>query len=142
MSRLIVAARLSGKSGEKSDYATAPKIEELKALGYEVVSDDFPKDGLTFDVDDDANQNFVVHLKHKYSDMTPKEPGKPGEPFDPNYPDGVKWPEESDQTTLEKVRNIDYVFTGEEDKNHTDSETRTPERTGTVDHVTGEMIWE
>lgn len=130
-----------GKTDEKSDYSTATKIEELKALGYEVVSDGFPEEGLTFDSIDGEDQTFEVHLKHKHSDMTPKEPGKPGEPFDPAYPDGVKWPEGSDATKLEKKRNIDYVFTGDEDKNHTESETRTLERTGTVDHVTGEMIW-
>lgn len=84
---VIAEDYLSGKSGEVSDCITASKIEELKALGYEVVSDDFPKDGMH----DDANQNFAVYLKHKHSDMKPKEPGKSGEPLDPKfYPDEVK----------------------------------------------------
>lgn len=138
---IIAEDALVGKSGEKSDYVTSKKIEELKALGYELVSDGFPTQGLIFDEDDATDQNFEVHLKHRHSPIKPEEPGKPGEPFDPNYPDGVKWPNDSDHVTQEKTRTINYVFEGEEDKNYSEVETRILSRTGDVDHVTGEMIW-
>ncbi|MFV8043146.1 mucin-binding protein, partial [Enterobacter cloacae complex sp.6701062] len=53
---------LSGNINEKSDYSTAETIKNYENKGYELVSDDFPSDGVTFTEDE---QHYVVHLKHK-----------------------------------------------------------------------------
>ncbi|MFV8083254.1 mucin-binding protein, partial [Enterobacter cloacae complex sp.6701430] len=42
--------------------STAETIKNYENKGYELVSDDFPSDGVTFTEDE---QHYVVHLKHK-----------------------------------------------------------------------------
>lgn len=53
---------ISGPTGEASTYTTAADIATYVDGGYEWVSDDYPKSGVTFA---DQPQSFVVHLKHK-----------------------------------------------------------------------------
>lgn len=61
---------LSGEVGEKSDYSTAPTIEDYTDKGYKLVSDDYPKSGVTFTKEP---QKYEVHLKHTYSPVTPDD---------------------------------------------------------------------
>ncbi|WP_419154723.1 mucin-binding protein [Weissella minor] len=127
---------LVGKSGEKSDYTTKDQLEKLYAAGYELKNDGFPKGGLTFDEDDEKDQDFNVDVVERISPITPENPGKPGEPLDPKYPDGAKWPEGTDEVTQKKERVIDYKFEGAEDKNHSEKDSRELTRSGQINHVT------
>ncbi|MBS0949205.1 hypothetical protein JK159_02255 [Weissella minor] len=127
---------LVGKSGEKSDYSTKDQLEKLYAAGYELKNDSFPKDGLTFDEDDEKDQDFNEDVGERILPITPENPGKPGEPLDPKYPDGAKWPEGTDEVTQKKGRVIDYKFEGAEDKNHSEKDSRELTRSGQINHVT------
>ncbi|WP_419153676.1 mucin-binding protein [Weissella viridescens] len=140
--KVLAVDALVGKSGEQSAYTTKAQLEKLYALGYELVKDEYPEQGLTFDSDDTKDQNFVEHLGERKSPITPDKPGQPGQPFDPKYPDGVKWPAGTDALKLTKQRQIDYVFKGQEDKNYSKTETRDLSRKGIVNHVTGETKYD
>lgn len=61
--RILKEDGLTGKSGQKVDYSTKESIEKFETDGYELVKDDYPKDGLTLDLDDSKNQVYEVHLK-------------------------------------------------------------------------------
>ena len=106
---------LQGDSGSEMNYSTAERINALKKLGYELVSDEFTKaDGSKQSFDNDTNviQKFVVTVQPRLvpvipSDVTPV-PGQPINPEDPNSP---VWPESvKELTTSEEVtRTITYV---------------------------------
>ena len=106
---------LQGDSGSEMNYSTVERINALKKLGYELVSDEFTKaDGSkqSFDNDTKAIQKFVVTVQPRLvpvipSDVTPV-PGQPINPEDPNSP---VWPESvKELTTSEEVtRTITYV---------------------------------
>ncbi|MFS9075966.1 mucin-binding protein [Streptococcus mitis] len=106
---------LQGDSGSEMNYSTAERINALKKLGYELVSDEFTKaDGSkqSFDNDTNAVQKFVVTVQPRLvpvipSDVTPV----PGQPIDPEDPNSPVWPESvKELTTSEEVtRTITYV---------------------------------
>ena len=106
---------LQGDSGSEMNYSTAERINALKKLGYELVSDEFTKaDGSkqSFDNDTKAIQKFVVTVQPRLvpvipSDVTPV----PGQPVDPEDPNSPVWPESvKELTTSEEVtRTITYV---------------------------------
>ncbi|MDO4680162.1 MAG: MucBP domain-containing protein, partial [Aerococcus sp.] len=139
----IHTENLIGKGGTKSDYTTADKIAELEQQGYELVSNNFPADGLTFDTDDNADQTFEVHFVHKTVPVTPDKPGEPGKPVDPSNPDGPKYPDGTDVDSLvhKVTQTVHYV--DKDGKKLADDVTDevTFERTGTVDLVTGEVTY-
>ncbi|KRK96317.1 hypothetical protein FD25_GL001805 [Levilactobacillus acidifarinae DSM 19394] len=57
----LTSENLTGDVGATSDYRTATTIKGYTDLGYELVTDDYPVDGVTFT---DAAQAFTIHLKH------------------------------------------------------------------------------
>ncbi|WP_419991992.1 mucin-binding protein, partial [Streptococcus mitis] len=94
---------LEGKSGEPIDYSTVAKLAELKALGYDLVSDGFTTaTDKNYDKDTKVDQSFVVTVKPHVEPIKPVDPEnpndpnkpKPGEPIDPKNPDGPKWTED------------------------------------------------
>ena len=112
---------LTGKSGEVINYTTTTKLEDLKVLGYELVSDGFTTaTDKNFDNNTTVDQNFTVTVKEKIVTVKPFDPAnpndpktpKPGNPIDPKNPDGPKWtPELIKQlsTTKHVTRTISYV---------------------------------
>lgn len=62
--KVLTQDDLSGRTGETSGYHTADRITEFKGQHYDLVSDDYPADGITFDNNDRADQNYEVHFKH------------------------------------------------------------------------------
>ncbi|MCT0957891.1 mucus-binding protein [Weissella cibaria] len=115
----LVVDSLAGKSDEPGTYVTADRIKQYEAMGYVLVSDDYPTD-FTFDSDTAKSQDFTVTLKQATVVVTPddpnnpsdpiftpgdpvdpsdpssptypEEPGTPGDPIDPNNPSGPTWP--------------------------------------------------
>lgn len=77
-----------GYTGTQSDYKTAGAIAAYEQDGYDLVSDDFPASGVTFDDDTTVDQLFTVHLKHHVDTVTPDNPHDPGTPIDPSNPTG------------------------------------------------------
>ncbi|WP_261371595.1 mucin-binding protein [Weissella cibaria] len=115
----LVVDSLAGKSDEPGTYVTADRIKQYEAMGYVLVSDDYPTN-FTFDSDTAKSQDFTVTLKQATVVVTPddsknpsdpiftpgdpvdpsdpssptypEEPGTPGDPIDPNNPSGPTWP--------------------------------------------------
>ena len=103
----------TGKGGEKLTKAeeVANKIKEAQNNGYEVVSNNYPTDGV-FDKDVDTDQEFTVTLKERVVPVTPDQPKTPGTPVDPNNPEGPKYPAGLEEKDLNKTvtRTITYVY--------------------------------
>ena len=62
--KVLTQDDLNGRTGETSGYHTAYRITEFKGQHYDLVSDNYPADGITFDNNDRADQNYEVHFKH------------------------------------------------------------------------------
>ena len=144
---------LEGKSGEPIEYSTVVKIAELKALGYELVTDGFTTaTDKNYDKDTKVDQSFVVTVKPHVQPLKPVDPEnpndpnkpKPGDPIDPNNPDGPKWTEDlikQIDTTRHVNRTIKYVNEKGEEvaKKVTDKVTFT--REGKINTVTGVITY-
>ena len=144
---------LEGKSGEPIEYSTVAKLAELKALGYDLVSDGFTTaTDKNYDKDAKVDQSFVVTVTPHVEPIKPVDPEnpndpnrpKPGQPIDPNNPTGPKWTEDlikKIDTTRHVNRTITYVNEkGEEvSKKVTDKVTFT--REAKINAVTGEITY-
>uniref|UniRef100_UPI00066E0A18 mucin-binding protein n=1 Tax=Streptococcus mitis TaxID=28037 RepID=UPI00066E0A18 len=144
---------LEGKSGEPIEYSTVAKLAELKALGYDLVSDGFTTStDKNYDKDTKVDQSFVVTVKPHVEPIKPVDPEnpndpnkpKPGEPIDPKNPDGPKWTEDlikKIDTTRHVNRTITYVNEKGEEvaKKVTDKVTFT--REAKINSVTDEITY-
>ena len=154
---------LEGKSGEPIEYSTVAKLAELKALGYDLVTDGFTTaTDKNYDKDTKVDQSFVVTVKPHVEPLKPVDPEnpndpnkpKPGQPIDPNNPDGPKWTEDlikKIDTTRHVNRTITYVdeegnrvtYTDKAGKDSTESikDKVTFTREGKINSVTGEITY-
>ena len=155
---------LEGKSGEPIDYSTVAKLVELKALGYDLVTDGFTTaTDKNYDKDTKVDQSFVVTVKPHVEPLKPVDPENPndpnkpkqGQPIDPNNPDGPKWTEDlikKIDTTRHVNRTITYVdekgnrvtYTDKAGKDSTESikDKVTFTREGKINSVTGEITYD
>ena len=154
---------LEGKSGEPIEYSTVAKLLELKALGYDLVTDGFTTaTDKNYDKDTKVDQSFVVTVKPHVEPLKPVDPEnpndpnkpKPGDPIDPKNPDGPKWTEnliKQIDTTRHVNRTITYVdekgnrvtYTDKAGKDSTESikDKVTFTREGKINSVTGEITY-
>ncbi|HFI0026892.1 TPA: hypothetical protein ACGOVU_002265, partial [Streptococcus suis] len=134
---------LNGETGDEFGFDPAAKIKEFENLGYTVVNKDNYSSTGTFDNIDGNSQDFVFELTPKVSPITPDKPGKPGEPIDPNNPDGPKWPTDKgvDDVTRTISRTVTYVKAEGGEAAPGSSNSVTFERSGEINHVTGEVTW-
>ena len=154
---------LEGKSGEPIEYSTVTKLAELKALGYDLVSDGFTTaTDKNYDKDTKVDQSFVVTVTPHVEPIKPVDPEnpndpnkpKPGQPIDPNNPDGPKWTEDlikKIDTTRHVNRTITYVddkgnrvtYTDKAGKDSTESvkDKVTFTREAKINSVTGEITY-
>ena len=105
---------LEGKSGEAINYSTATKLAELKAGGYELVTDGFTTaTDKNYDNNPKVDQDFLVTVAKTVpvTPTTPQNPNEdpqnpqPGDPINPENPNGPKWTKEA----LDKLNNIKSV---------------------------------
>ncbi|HFI0354676.1 TPA: MucBP domain-containing protein, partial [Streptococcus suis] len=135
---------VTGKSGEPINYTTTARITELKNKGYEVVTDDFTKDGgQVFDMDKATDQTFTVVVKAKTVTVTPEDPKDPGTEVDPGNPDGPKWPDGLKESDLNQTvkRTIKYQYEDGSEAQPDVVETLTYKRTATVNLATKEVTY-
>ncbi|NQJ77911.1 YSIRK-type signal peptide-containing protein [Streptococcus suis] len=135
---------LSGETGDEFGFDPAAKIKEFENLGYTVVNKDNYSSTGTFDNIDGNSQDFVYELTPKVSPITPTDPGKPGQPIDPNNPDGPTWPTDKgvDDVTRTISRTVTYVKAEGGEAAPGSSNSVTFERSGEINHVTGEVTWQ
>ena len=144
---------LEGKSGEPIEYSTVAKLAELKALGYDLVSDGFTTaTDKNYDKDTKVDQSFVVTVKPHVEPIKPVDPKnpndpnkpKPGDPIDPKNPDGPKWTEDlikKIDTTRHVNRTIKYVNEKGEEVAKKVTDKVTFNREAKINSVTGEITY-
>ena len=144
---------LEGKSGEPIEYSTVAKLLELKALGYDLVSDGFTTaTDKNYDKDTKVDQSFVVTVKPHVEPIKPVDPEnpndpnkpKPGDPIDPKNPDGPKWTEDlikKIDTTRHVNRTIKYVNEKGEEVAKKVTDKVTFNREAKINSVTGEITY-
>ena len=140
----------TGTNGEKLTKAEeiANKIKEAQNIGYELVSNTYPTDGV-FDKDVNTDQEFTVTLKERVVPVTPDQPKTPGTPVDPNNPEGPKYPAGLEEKDLNKTvtRTITYVYEdgtpvlGDNDTPRTETQQVKFTRNAKVNLVTGEVTY-
>ncbi|MCX2454607.1 MBG domain-containing protein [Lacticaseibacillus nasuensis] len=132
-----------GYTGTQSDYKTAGAIAAYEQDGYDLVSDNFPASGVTFDNDTAVDQLFTVHLKHHVDTVTPGNPHDPGTPIDPSNPTGPQWPTGVTETDLNHTvtETIQYRFANGKTAAPTHQVSLTFTRSATVDDVTGAVSY-
>ncbi len=81
---------LKGKSGEPIEYSTVAKLAELKALGYDLVSDGFTTaTDKNFDKDSSKDQEYTVVLTQHSESLKPVDPENPNDPNKPKPGDPI-----------------------------------------------------
>ncbi|WP_034996051.1 mucin-binding protein, partial [Liquorilactobacillus vini] len=140
--KTLSAKDLTGNYGSTDPYRTGDTIADYEKQGYQLVSDNYPTDGVVYNQDGTV-QSFAVHLTHGTTPVGPDNPQTPGTPINPDNPNGPKWPEGTDTSSVTQTvtRTVNYL-----DK-QTDkvvakqvTEQVTYNRTAIVDKVTGQII--
>ncbi|WP_436633884.1 mucin-binding protein, partial [Lactobacillus acidophilus] len=133
---------LTGDYGSTDPYRTGDTIADYEKQGYQLVSDNYPTNGVVYNQDGTV-QSFEVHLTHGKTPVGPNNPQTPGEPINPDNPDGPKWPEGTDKSSLTQtvIRTVNYLDkqTGKVVAKQV-TEQVTYNRTAIVDKVTGQII--
>lgn len=86
---------VTGKSGEIIEYTTTDKIAFYESRGYELLTDEFPKQAY-YDTDTSVTQAWRVTLKHKTVIVGSRNPHdgdaiNPDDPLSPKYPSKDQW---------------------------------------------------
>ncbi|MGY4790088.1 mucin-binding protein [Pediococcus pentosaceus] len=102
---------LHGAYGSRDVYRTANTIQRYKQMGYELVSDDYPKNGAKYS-QDKLVRVYEIHLKHKIIEQSEKSTVKEvihylydnGQPAGPIYENELDFKRiiEFDQVTKQK----------------------------------------
>ena len=140
--KTLSAKHLTGDYGSTDPYRTGDTIADYEKQGYQLVSDNYPTNGVVYNQDGTV-QSFEVHLTHGTTPVGPNNPQTPGEPINPDNPDGPKWPEGTDKSSLTQtvIRTVNYLDkqTGKVVAKQV-TEQVTYNRTAIVDKVTGQII--
>mgnify|MGYP004700967595 FL=1 len=107
--QVLSTKNLSGNTGDKADYSTAETIQNYENQGYELVKDNYPKDGVTYT---DDTQHYEVHLSHKITETT--ESKTVNETVHYVYQDGTKASDNYKATPVTFTRTVSTdAVTGE-----------------------------
>ncbi|MFR0620950.1 mucin-binding protein [Limosilactobacillus mucosae] len=115
--KVVTMEQTTGKSGAKSSYDSAATLNQLiyneqtNPTGqYDLVSDG-AKDGIVFDLDDQVDQTFVVHLKHHILKQSAKREKTIKQTVLYKYADGTQAadPYHGDDMTFKQTGDLDMV---------------------------------
>ena len=115
--KVVTMEQTTGKSGAKSSYDSAAMLNQLiyneqtNPTGqYDLVSDG-TKDGIVFDLDDQVDQTFVVHLKHHILKQAAKREKTIKQTVLYKYADGTQAadPYHGDDMTFKQTGDLDMV---------------------------------
>ena len=140
--KTLSAKALTGDYGSTDPYRTGDTIADYEKQGYQLVSDNYPTNGVVYNQDGTV-QSFEVHLTHGTTPVGPNNPQTPGTPINPDNPDGPKWPEGTDKSSVTQtvIRTVNYLDkqTGKVVAKQI-TEQVTYNRTAIVDKVIGQII--
>ncbi|MFH6701889.1 hypothetical protein QE627_06235 [Streptococcus suis] len=108
--------QLFGKAGDPIHYRPDEKIQTYLAAGYELVSNDYPTEGI-FGVDDGEENTYQIILRPRLLTVMPNQPKKAGTVVDENSPTGPFWPKGVTEEELKRTvhRRIRFLYeNGEE----------------------------
>ena len=134
---------LNGYQGEPFNYTPNATIKTLENKGWDLVSNDFPKDPAeqVYDTDSTVNQDYHVVMTPHIETVPPDQPKKPG---DTPRPD-VEYPQGLQDKDLNKTltRTIYYKYN---DRNGDDvfepvTQTVKLSREAKFNYVTGEIVY-
>ncbi len=129
---------VTGKSGEIIEYTTADKIAFYESRGYELLTDEFPKQAY-YDTDTSVTQAWRVTLKHKTVIVGSSNPHdgdaiNPDDSLSPKYPSKNQWQKDVTAT-------VHYVVSDGNVKAPSDKvQVAQWTRTVTYDMVTGQEL--
>ena len=129
---------VTGKSGEIIEYTTADKIAFYESRGYELLTDEFPKQAY-YDTDTSVTQAWRVTLTHKTVIVGSRNPHdgdaiNPDDPLSPKYPSKNQWQKDVAAT-------VHYVVSDGNVKSPSDKvQVAQWTRTVTYDMVTGQEL--
>ena len=130
--------RVTGKSGEIIEYTTADKIAFYESRGYELLTDELPKQA-HYDTDTSVVQAWRVTLKHRTVIVGSRNPHdgdviNPDDPLSPKYPSKYQWQKDVAAT-------VHYVVSDGNAKAPSDKvQVAQWARTVTYDMVTGQEL--
>ena len=130
--------RVTGKSGEIIEYTTADKIAFYESRGYELLTDELPKQA-HYDTDTSVVQAWRVTLKHRTVIVGSRNPHdgdviNPDDPLSPKYPSKYQWQKDVAAT-------VHYVVSDGNAKAPSDKvQVAQWTRTVTYDMVTGQEL--
>ena len=130
--------RVTGKSGEIIEYTTADKIAFYESRGYELLTDELPKQA-HYDTDTSVVQAWRVTLKHRTEIVGSRNPHdgdviNPDDPLSPKYPSKYQWQKDVAAT-------VHYVASDGNAKAPSDKvQVAQWTRTVTYDMVTGQEL--
>ena len=130
--------RVTGKSGEIIEYTTADKIAFYESRGYELLTDELPKQA-HYDTDTSVVQVWRVTLKHRTEIVGSRNPHdgdviNPDDPLSPKYPSKYQWQKDVAAT-------VHYVVSDGNAKAPSDKvQVAQWTRTVTYDMVTGQEL--
>ena len=130
--------RVTGKSGEIIEYTTADKIAFYESRGYELLTDELPKQA-HYDTDTSVVQAWRVTLKHRTEIVGSRNPHdgdviNPDDPLSPKYPSKYQWQKDVAAT-------VHYVVSDGNAKAPSDKvQVAQWTRTVTYDMVTGQEL--
>lgn len=139
LNETLATVELGGNVGAKAGYSTADRIKYYEDRGYELVSDNYPKDDITFS---EVPQHYQVHLQHKVTPVNPENPQEPDTPINPNDPNSPVWPDGTDKSSLTKLINetVHYVYKDGSMAAQDVNDQVIFNHEIIIDNVTGEMI--
>ena len=129
---------VTGKSGEIIEYTTADKIAFYESRGYELLTDELPKQA-HYDTDTSVVQAWRVTLKHRTEIVGSRNPHdgdviNPDDPLSPKYPSKYQWQKDVAAT-------VHYVVSDGNAKAPSDKvQVAQWTRTVTYDMVTGQEL--
>ena len=130
--------RVTGKSGEIIEYTTADKIAFYESRGYELLTDELPKQA-HYDTDTSVVQAWRVTLKHRTEIVGSRNPHdgdviNSDDPLSPKYPSKYHWQKDVAAT-------VHYVVSDGNAKAPSDKvQVAQWTRTVTYDMVTGQEL--
>ena len=130
--------RVTGKSGEIIEYTIADKIAFYESRGYELLTDELPKQA-HYDTDTSVVQAWRVTLKHRTVIIGSRNPHdgdviNPDDPLSPKYPSKYQWQKDVAAT-------VHYVVSDGNAKAPSDKvQVAQWTRTVTYDMVTGQEL--
>lgn len=138
--KIIFNDTILGKTNEQINFNIEKRLNDLNALGYNIVSNNYEKNRDTFNDDKNVDQTFTIVAEHFMENITVDNPKKSGTKTgrgDNSYPDGL------DTHFLKRTRSRNVKFEYEDHNRAAEDVNQSCDvfRSATFDHVTKKITY-